>query len=106
MQYRPLGTTGISVSTVSFGAGPVSGLLTGDAVDTQRAVVQRAVELGVNWFDTAAGYGNGQSELHLGAALSGIRSDQPLHVATKVRVQLTTQTDLRPLVVESEKESL
>ena len=65
MQYRPLGTTGISVSTVSFGAGPVSGLLTGDAVDTQRAVVQRAVELGVNWFDTAAGYGNGQSELHL-----------------------------------------
>ncbi|MEI6537997.1 MAG: aldo/keto reductase, partial [Planctomycetota bacterium] len=106
MQYRPLGTTGISVSTVSFGAGPVSGLLTGDAVDTQRAVVQRAVELGVNWFDTAAGYGNGQSELHLGAALSGIRSDQPLHVATKVRVELTTQTDLRPLVVASVKESL
>jgi len=106
MQYRPLGTTGISVSTVSFGAGPVSGLLTGDAVDTQRAVVQRAVELGVNWFDTAAGYGNGQSELHLGAALSGIRSNQPLHVATKVRVELTTQTDLRPLVVASVKESL
>lgn len=38
--------------------------------------------------------------------LSGIRSDQPLHVATKVRVQLTTQTDLRPLVVASVKESL
>ena len=106
MQYRPLGTTGISVSAVSFGAGPVSGLLTGDAVDIQRAVIQRAIQLGVNWFDTAAGYGNGQSERHLGAALAGIRSDQPLHVATKFRVQLTTQTDLRPLVVESVKESL
>jgi len=106
MQYRPLGATGISVSAVSFGAGPVSGLLTGDAVDTQRAVVQRAIQLGVNWFDTAAAYGNGQSEFHLGAALAGIRSDQPLHVATKVRVQLTTQTDLRPLVVASVKESL
>ena len=106
MQYRPLGITGISVSSIAFGAGPVSGLLTGDVVDTQRAVVERAIQLGVNWFDTAAGYGNGQSERHLGAALAGIRSDQPLHVATKFRVQLTTQTDLRPLVVESVKESL
>ncbi len=106
MQYRPLGSTGISVSAVSFGAGPVSGLLTGDAVDTQREVVQRAVQLGVNWFDTAASYGNGQSEFHLGAALSDMRLDQPLHVATKVRVQLTTQTDLRPQVVTSVKESL
>ena len=106
MQYRPLGATRISVSAVSFGAGPVSGLLTGDAVDTQRAVVRRAVQLGVNWFDTAAGYVDGQSERHLGAVLSGMQSNQPLHVATKVRVQLTTQTDLRPLVVTSVKESL
>jgi aryl-alcohol dehydrogenase-like predicted oxidoreductase len=106
MQYRPLGSTGISVSAVSFGAGPVSGLLTGGAVDAQRAVIQKAVELGINWFDTAATYGDGRSEFQLGAALSGLGSDQPLHVATKVRVQLTTQTDLRPLVVASVKESL
>lgn len=106
MQHRPLGSTGLRVSTVSFGAGPVSGLLTGDAIDHQRAVVARAVELGVNWFDTAATYGNGQSEASLGAALAGLRADQPLHVATKVRVNLTNQTDLRPLVVSSVQESL
>ncbi len=106
MEYRPLGATGLSVSAIAFGAGPVSGLLTGSAVDTQREVVQRAVRLGVNWFDTAATYGNGQSELSLGAVLSGLRLDRPLHVATKVRVQLTTQDDLRPLVVASVRESL
>jgi len=106
MQYRPLGSTGIAVSAVSFGAGPVSGLLTSAAVHTQRAVISRAVELGVNWFDTAATYGDGQSEANLGAALASIRSEQPLHVATKVRVRLTSETDLRPLVVASVKDSL
>ena len=106
MQFRPLGSTGLSVSAISFGAGPVSGLLTSNSVDTQRSVISRAIELGVNWFDTAATYGNGQSEANLGAALAGIRSEQSLHVATKVRVQLTTETDLRPLVVASVKESL
>lgn len=106
MEYRPLGQTGISVSAISFGAGPVSGLLTGSTSDTQREVVQRAIDLGVNWFDTAATYGNGQSEESLGAALAESQSDHPLHVATKVRVQLTTQTDLRPLVIESVRESL
>lgn len=106
MEYRPLGQTGILVSAISFGAGPVSGLLTGHTSHSQHEVVQRAIDLGVNWFDTAATYGNGQSEESLGAALAKSRSDHPLHVATKVRVQLTTQTDLRPLVVESVKESL
>ncbi len=106
MQYRPLGSTGIPVSIVSFGAGPVSGLPTSKSAQIQRSVISRAIELGVNWFDTAATYGQGQSEAMLGAALAGIRSEKPLHVATKVRVQLTTETDLRPLVVESLKKSL
>lgn len=107
MQYRPLGSTGLLVSTVSFGAGPVSGLLTaGSPADAQRAVIAKAVELGVNWFDTAATYGQGHSEIGLGAALAELQTDHPLHVATKVRVQLTTETDLRPFVVASVKESL
>lgn len=106
MQFRPLGSTGISVSTLSFGAGPVSGLLTSSAVETQSEVISRAIALGVNWFDTAATYGDGQSEVNLGAALASIRSEQPLHVATKVRVRLPTETDVRSLVVASVKESL
>lgn len=106
MQYRRLGSTGINVSVVSFGAGPVSGLMTGIAVEAQHAVIAKAVEVGINWFDTAATYGNGQSEASLGVALSGISTGHPLHIATKVRVNLTNETDLRPLVVASVRSSL
>lgn len=106
MRFRPLGSTGISVSTVAFGAGPVSELLTGEPDDRQRAVINKAVELGINWFDTAATYGNGQSERCLGTALAELRLEHALHVATKVRVNVTTETDLRPLVVNSVRESL
>jgi aryl-alcohol dehydrogenase-like predicted oxidoreductase len=106
MQFRSLGTTGIQVSALSFGAGPVSGLMTAEQAQTQRAVVARAIERGINWFDTAATYGNGLSETHLGDALSAIGANESIHVATKVRVRLTNETDLRPLVMESLRESL
>lgn len=106
MKYRPLGTTGLSVSELSFGAGPVSGLMTGDSFEQQRAVVARAIELGINWFDTAAGYGAGRSEENLGLVLESLSSQQPIHVATKVRLLLDSETDLRPLVVASMRDSL
>jgi aryl-alcohol dehydrogenase-like predicted oxidoreductase len=106
MEYRPLGSTGISVSVLSFGAGPVSGLLTSDANEAQLAVVSRAVESGVNWFDTAATYGGGQSEANLGQALARVACDRPLHVATKVRVTPAADEDLRESVVSSVKSSL
>lgn len=106
MKYRQLGTTGLSVSAVSFGAGPVSGLLTGSNLALQQAAITRAVDLGVNWFDTAAGYGNGQSERSLGQALAKLKSNHLVHVATKVRVNVTGETELRPLVIQSIKDSL
>ena len=106
MQYRPLGSTGLSVSIVSFGAGPVSGLMTSTIEAAQRDVISKALTLGVNWFDTAATYGDGQSEASLGRSLAAIRPERPVHVATKVRVRLTSETDLRPLVVASVEQSL
>ena len=42
MQYRTLGRTGIKVSAISFGAGPVSGLMTGSDANAQRDVVAAA----------------------------------------------------------------
>ncbi len=106
MQYRPLGTTGLSVSAIAFGTGPVSGLMTSMSNNAQQSVIAKAVELGVNWFDTAATYANGLSESGLGAALASVRNRDPLYVATKVRVQLKGETDLRPLVVASVAQSL
>ena len=86
MEYRNLGSTGIRVSAISFGAGPVSQLLTGERNATQRETVRRAIELGVNWFDTAASYGDGQSEENLGRVLSDLGAQEQVHVATKVRL--------------------
>jgi aryl-alcohol dehydrogenase-like predicted oxidoreductase len=94
VQRRPLGATGLDVSVVAFGAGPVSGLMTGDDRDAQRAVVGRAIASGINWFDTAATYGDGRSEANLGAALSAVGADpRQVHVATKVRLDLETSAE-------------
>jgi aryl-alcohol dehydrogenase-like predicted oxidoreductase len=86
MELRTLGATGIAVSTVAFGAGPVSQLLTGDRRERQRDTIARAVELGVNWFDTAATYGAGRSEENLGRSLAELGLPARVHVATKIRV--------------------
>jgi aryl-alcohol dehydrogenase-like predicted oxidoreductase len=86
MEYRNLGSTGIRVSAISFGAGPVSQLLVGDQRDAQRQTITKALELGINWFDTAATYGDGQSEEHLGRILAELGADGRVHVATKVRL--------------------
>lgn len=85
MIERTLGRTGLRVSAVAFGAGPVSGLMTGPDRDAQLATVRRALDAGINWFDTAPGYGGGASEANLGRALADLRATE-VHVATKVRV--------------------
>ena len=57
MRYRPLGSTGIEISELSFGAGPIAGLMTDTAAEQRQCeTIARALELGVNWFDTAAKY--------------------------------------------------
>jgi len=86
MHYRQLGRTGIAVSSISFGAGPVSQLLVGEGDEQQRQTVERAIELGINWFDTAATYGEGRSEANLGRVLEDLQSSRNVHVATKVRI--------------------
>jgi aryl-alcohol dehydrogenase-like predicted oxidoreductase len=108
MQYTQLGRTGIGVSRVAFGAGPVSGLLTGSDEAAQMATVNRAVQSGINWFDTAAGYGQGQSEIGLGRALAALDPTPvtPIHVATKVRIVFDTEETILSQVTRGIEESL
>jgi aryl-alcohol dehydrogenase-like predicted oxidoreductase len=81
MQYRELGRTGWEVSTVSFGAWAIGGTW-GDVKDEESlAALHRALDLGVNFFDTADVYGDGRSERLL-AKLRRERSE-PFYVATK-----------------------
>lgn len=106
MLYRTLGSTCLRVSTVAFGAGPISGLLVGDDVARQRAVVKYAVEQGVNWFDTAATYGRGQSEIQLGRTFAELGVDESIHIASKVRLVGADLLDIRGAVRRSLEESL
>ncbi|MGH9031915.1 MAG: aldo/keto reductase family protein [Acidimicrobiia bacterium] len=81
MQYRNLGRWGVKVSTVSLG----SWLTYGASVeqDAAKACVERAYELGVNFFDTANAYARGGAEEVVGAALSQFRRESYV-LATKV----------------------
>jgi aryl-alcohol dehydrogenase-like predicted oxidoreductase len=88
MEMRVLGKTGLKVSVLSFGCGAVGGLMVkGAAADQERAVV-RAMEFGINYFDTAPMYGNGESERNLGRVLKALKWPKVL-VGTKVFVEAT-----------------
>jgi aryl-alcohol dehydrogenase-like predicted oxidoreductase len=106
MEYRILGRTGLRVSALAFGAGPVSGLMTGDDHAAQRATVQRAVARGVNWIDTAPGYGQGTSETNLGRVLGEFDAEEDLYVATKVRLGPADLADIPGAVRRSVEASL
>lgn len=80
MQLRPLGTTGLNVSEIGFGAwGIGASSWIGASEDESVAALHRAIELGVNFVDTARGYG--ESERIVGAVL---RDHPEVLVATKV----------------------
>ena len=81
MQYRELGHTGWKVSEVSFGAWAIGGAWGPVRDDESMAALHRAVELGVNFFDTADVYGDGRSE----QLLAKLRHDHGgnIYIATK-----------------------
>jgi aryl-alcohol dehydrogenase-like predicted oxidoreductase len=85
MDFRTLGRTGLSVSRVGLG-GAGLGHAWGETTDAECIrTVRRAVDLGVNFFDTSPMYGRGRSEENLGRGLSGQR--HRVYIATKVRLQ-------------------
>ena len=85
MQLRIFGRTGMQVSVLGFGCGAVGGLMVrGDPADQERTIA-RALAAGVNYFDTAVMYGDGQSETNLGRVLQKLKPANAI-VGTKVRV--------------------
>ena len=85
MQLRVFGRTGLKLSVLGFGCGAVGGLMVrGDPADQERTIA-RAIEAGVNYFDTAVQYGNGESEKNLGRVLQKLKP-AGVTVGTKVRL--------------------
>jgi L-galactose dehydrogenase/L-glyceraldehyde 3-phosphate reductase len=104
MEYRELGRTGLEVSTLGFGCGNVGGLLIrGSAAERERAVA-RGIELGINYFDTAPIYGDGQSETNLGQAIRALKAR--VIVGTKVRVPSVAPAELPAAITRGLEESL
>lgn len=81
MEYRPLGRTGWNISEIGFGAWGIGGDWGNTDDITSLAALHRAIDLGVNFIDTADVYGDGRSE-QLIAQTRRLRSEQ-LIVATK-----------------------
>lgn len=89
MKYTKYGQTGMYVSVYALGAmtfgSKDSWKIGGLSQETSDKMVKSAYDLGINLFDTADAYDEGESEVSLGKALKGIREE--VHIATKVRAK-------------------
>ncbi|KDR24485.1 L-galactose dehydrogenase-like isoform X2 [Zootermopsis nevadensis] len=85
MRYNVLGNTGLRVSHLAFGAGPLGGRSTYGEYDEAEAIaaVHEALKQGINYIDTAPWYGQGRSEELLGKALKDVPRNA-YYIATKV----------------------
>ena len=104
MNYRKFGNTGIEVSEIGFGCGDVGGLMVRCEHTYQVRAVARAMELGINYFDTASRYGGGQSETNLGRVLKELSAE--VYVGTKYSLGEADPNDLKAGVIQSVEASL
>jgi L-galactose dehydrogenase/L-glyceraldehyde 3-phosphate reductase len=104
MKYRTLGRTGLDVSEVGFGCGNIGGLMIRGSHEEQIEAVELALDLGINYFDTAPSYGDGKSETNLGKVLSEL--DPNIVLASKVGLSLEQLDDISNPVESSVEESL
>src|SRR5580700_2594756 len=81
MKLRPLGRTTLKISEIGFGAWAIGGGWGPQSESDSVAALNRALDLGVTFIDTAAGYGDGRSERIIAGVLKGRR--ESVFVATK-----------------------
>jgi aryl-alcohol dehydrogenase-like predicted oxidoreductase len=94
MRYRQIGTTGVEVSEIGFGCWTVGTTWWGDRSEAEGIrLLQRALDLGITFFDTADTYGNGLSETILAKAFRGQR--QRIVIATKYGYDFYTHSGPR-----------
>lgn len=104
MEQRTLGRTGLKVGVLGYGAGAVGGLFTKGRPEDQERAVARAIAAGINYFDTASIYGNGESEKNLGRVLNTLKAK--VVVGTKVRLRAEHRRNIAAWIVQSTEESL
>lgn len=83
MNYRTLGRTGLQISEIGFGAwGIGKGMWIGAEDDESVKALNKAIDLGLNFIDTALVYGDGHSESLVGKVVKG--RSETIHVASKI----------------------
>lgn len=107
MKYAKLGNTDIAVSRLcvgcmSFGEHIEGGHQWTLDQDATQEMVRHALEVGVNFFDTANTYARGTSEEFLGRALKNVAKREEVRIATKVFFNLTTPEHLTKKAIEAE----
>lgn len=104
MRKNILGRTGLEVSQLTLGCGAVGGLMTKGRASDQDNAIAWARDNGINFFDTAASYGDGASEENLGRALGG--NVDGLVISTKVGLKAEHMQDVAGEVQRSIDASL
>jgi D-threo-aldose 1-dehydrogenase len=84
MKYRKLGRTGVEVSELVFFCAETAGLMTGGNYETARDTVKRALDAGINWFDTSPSQTDGEGEQILGRILKEF--DAHPYISAKVEI--------------------
>src|SRR5262245_52645559 len=86
MQKRSFGRTGLEVPALTYGGGWVGGLLIRGSEAEREAVLNRALQAGIDWVDTAALYGNGVSETVIGQWLRSVPAERRPRISTKFNI--------------------
>lgn len=99
MQYRTVGKTGVRVSEIGFGCGNNAVLMVKAPYDDQVRAVRRALDAGINFFDTAFAYGLGQSEQNLGRILRDLGAN-PV-ISTKIRLESDAANEIKAAAIRA-----
>jgi aryl-alcohol dehydrogenase-like predicted oxidoreductase len=99
MQYRTIGRTGLRVSEIGFGCGNNAVLMVKAPYEDQLKVVRRALDAGINFFDTAFAYGLGKSEENLGRVLKELGAD-PV-ISTKIRLEADCVENIKAATIRA-----
>ncbi len=86
MQKRRFGRTGLEIPQLTFGGGWVGGLLIRGSEAEREGVLERALDAGIDWIDTAALYGNGVSETVIGQWLRAVPAERRPRISTKFNI--------------------
>ena len=104
MRYRTVGRTDLRVSEVGFGCGNNAVLMVRAGYEEQLQAVRRALDLGINYFDTAFAYGLGKSEENLGRILKELGAVAV--VSTKIRLEPGDAADIKAATVRAVEAAL